>query len=118
MEFLDPILDVAPRTVDAFVEEAGRLSQICDDKARIVARRAARQPHHFGLNDHATLVRPRLGGIPRLGVDVFGLAAGLAPAERYHVSRAWVDALKQRRRETGDPVPWFSSPRGTSGASP
>ena len=22
-------------------------------------------------------------------------------AERYHVSRAWVDALKQRRRETG-----------------
>jgi transposase len=24
-----------------------------------------------------------------------------APAERYHVSRAWVDALKQRRRETG-----------------
>src|SRR4030095_5811568 len=30
--------------------------------------------------------------------------AGLASknlAERYHVSRAWVDALKQRRRETG-----------------
>ena len=30
--------------------------------------------------------------------------AGLSsndPAERYHVSRAWVDALKQRRRETG-----------------
>ena len=24
-----------------------------------------------------------------------------AAAERYHVSRAWVDALKQRRRETG-----------------
>jgi transposase len=23
-------------------------------------------------------------------------------AERYHVSRAWVDALKQRRRETAD----------------
>jgi transposase len=26
-------------------------------------------------------------------------------AERYHVSRAWVDALKQRRRETGDVAP-------------
>jgi transposase len=26
-------------------------------------------------------------------------------AARYHVSRAWVDALKQRRRETGDPRP-------------
>jgi transposase len=28
-----------------------------------------------------------------------------ALAARYHVSRAWVDALKQRRRETGDPAP-------------
>jgi transposase len=26
-------------------------------------------------------------------------------AVRYHVSRAWVDALKQRRRETGDAAP-------------
>jgi transposase len=26
-------------------------------------------------------------------------------AERYHVSRAWVDALKQRRRETGGIAP-------------
>ena len=35
-------------------------------------------------------------------------AAGLsskALAERYHVSRAWVDALKQRRRETGSIAP-------------
>jgi len=27
-------------------------------------------------------------------------------AERYHVSRAWVDALKQRRRETGAFAPF------------
>jgi transposase len=27
-------------------------------------------------------------------------------AERYHVSRAWVDALKQRRRETGSMAPY------------
>ena len=26
-------------------------------------------------------------------------------AERYHVSRAWVDALKQRKRETGSIAP-------------
>src|SRR6476660_8398663 len=35
--------------------------------------------------------------------------AGLASkelAERYHVSRAWVDALKQRRRETGSIAPY------------
>ncbi len=34
--------------------------------------------------------------------------AGLSSAElaqRYHVSRAWVDALKQRRRETGSIAP-------------
>lgn len=28
-----------------------------------------------------------------------------ALAERYHVSRAWVDALKQRKRETGSIAP-------------
>src|SRR6266571_3985205 len=28
-----------------------------------------------------------------------------AAAERYHVSRAWVDALQQRRRETGGIAP-------------
>jgi transposase len=35
-------------------------------------------------------------------------AAGLsskALAERYHVSVPWVNALKQRQRETGDPAP-------------
>ena len=34
--------------------------------------------------------------------------AGLSSKElatRYHVSRAWVDALKQRRRETGSSAP-------------
>jgi len=34
--------------------------------------------------------------------------AGLSSTElaaRYHVSRAWVDALKQRRRETGSGAP-------------
>ncbi len=36
-------------------------------------------------------------------------AAGLTSkelAERYHVSRAWVDALKQRQRETGSIKPY------------
>jgi hypothetical protein len=39
------------------------------------------------------------------------VAAGLTSkdsVQRYHVSRAWVDALKRRQRETGDPYP---SPR-------
>jgi len=33
--------------------------------------------------------------------DADGGLSSKALAERYHVSRAWVDALKQRRRETG-----------------
>ena len=33
-----------------------------------------------------------------------------ALAERYHVSRAWVDALKQRRRETGSFAPRKQAP--------
>jgi transposase len=33
--------------------------------------------------------------------DADGGVASKDLAERYHVSRAWVDALKQRRRETG-----------------
>jgi transposase len=32
-------------------------------------------------------------------------SAATLVTERYHVSRAWVDALKQRRRETGDFAP-------------
>ena len=44
-------------------------------------------------------------------------------AERYHVSRAWVDALKQRRRETGSvraaEADQISRPRvGRPGGSP
>ena len=33
--------------------------------------------------------------------DADGGLSSKALADRYHVSRAWVDALKQRRRETG-----------------
>ena len=46
-------------------------------------------------------------------------------AERYHVSRAWVDALKLRRRETGSIAPrqqtssasigWAGTPIGGAG---
>jgi len=36
-----------------------------------------------------------------LHADTFSLAAPKELAARYHVSRAWVDALKQRKRETG-----------------
>jgi len=37
--------------------------------------------------------------------DADGGVSSKALAERYHVSRAWVDALKQRRRETGSIAP-------------
>jgi len=37
--------------------------------------------------------------------DADGGLSSKALAARYHVSRAWVDALKQRRRETGSIAP-------------
>jgi transposase len=37
----------------------------------------------------------------RVLLDADAGLSSKALAERYHVSRAWVDALKQRRRETG-----------------
>ena|SRR5438552_12545849 len=37
--------------------------------------------------------------------DADGGVSSKELAARYHVSRAWVDALKQRRRETGDARP-------------
>ena len=37
-------------------------------------------------------------------------------AEKYSVSRAWVDRLKQRRRETGEVGP-ASKPAGARGSS-
>jgi transposase len=41
----------------------------------------------------------------RVIADVDAGLSSPALAERYHVSRAWVDALKQRRRETGSIAP-------------
>ena len=46
-------------------------------------------------------------------------AAGLllkALAERYHVSLAWLDALIQSQRETGDPAPRKQTPLRLDGA--
>ena len=41
----------------------------------------------------------------RVMVDADAGLSSKELAERYHVSRAWVDALKQRRRETGSLAP-------------
>src|SRR2546425_4254609 len=77
MEFLDPIFNVAAGAVDVLVDEARRLPEIRDDKARVVARLAARQADDFGLDDDATLAGPRPSRIARLGVQVLGLPAGV-----------------------------------------
>src|SRR2546426_5680100 len=61
VELLDPILDVAARAIDPFVQEAGRLPQIRDHKARVVAGLTAGEPHDFGFDHHAPVLRPSPG---------------------------------------------------------
>src|SRR6266542_3896447 len=78
VEFLDPIFNVAACTIDTLVDEARRLPQIRDHKARVVTGLTAGKANDFGFDDNAALVGPRPGGIARLGVDVFGLPARLA----------------------------------------
>ena len=48
-QFLEAILTVAAGAIDVGVDPLGRLPQIGDDKARIIARFAARVPHALPL---------------------------------------------------------------------
>src|SRR3989442_843526 len=84
VQFLDPIFNVAAGAVDVLVDEAWRRPEIRDDKARIVARLAARQADDFGLDDDAALAGPRPGRITRLGVDMLGLPAGVTQGPGLH----------------------------------
>ena len=65
------------------------------------SHRTHRQANRLPPPIDATIVRLK-GGVSGLGraQDRRG-SSSKDLAERYHVSRAWVDALKQRRRETG-----------------
>ena len=63
-------VELAPGTVDAFIEEAGCLAEIGDDEARVVPRRTARGPNDFGFDDDWALAVPRAGGIAGGGVDM------------------------------------------------
>ena len=74
-EFLDPILDVPPRTVDPFVEEARRLAQIGHDEARVILGLAAGKLDDFRFDDDPVRCGPRGGGIGHVGIDRLGLAA-------------------------------------------
>ena len=58
MQFLDPVLAVAARGVDLRVQPLGRVPQVGDHEARIVAQLAARVRDDFGLDDHASGLRP------------------------------------------------------------
>src|ERR1700680_3683991 len=80
VEFLDPIFDVAARTVDLLVDESRRLPQIRDHHAHVVAGLPAREADDFRFDHDAALVVPRPGGVAALGVDVLRLAARLTRA--------------------------------------
>jgi hypothetical protein len=58
-QFFASILTVAARAVDVGVDPLGRLSQIRDDKARVISGLASVVPHHFGFDDRPARRRPR-----------------------------------------------------------
>jgi len=70
LQFLDPVLDLASCTIYPLVDEARAVREGGDDEAGVVFGLAARMPHHFGLNDDTSRVRPGAGGISALTVDM------------------------------------------------
>jgi len=72
-KFLQPILAIAARAIDVRVDPFGRLAQIGDDKARVIARLAPLVPHDFRFDDRAPGRRPGAGLIGRLAIGGRGV---------------------------------------------
>ena len=104
MQFFQPILAVAARAVHVRVHPLGGLTQIGDDKARIVTHLAAVVPHHFGLHHDAAGSRPRAGLI--VGVVI---ARGRRARRRDLCPQR--DDMPARRRPPGgiEPSRWTSN---------
>lgn len=60
-EFLDAVLDVAARGLDAAVDDLGVSVEVGDEVAGVVARVTTAVAHDFGFVDHAARVRPAFG---------------------------------------------------------
>lgn len=87
VQFLDPVLDIASRTIDSFIDKPGRLPKIGNDEARVVLGFAAGIPQNFSLHNNASLVRPCAGSITALSIDALGLVAfPRKPPSRSHES--------------------------------
>ena len=72
-QFLQAILAVAAGAIDVGVDPLGRLPQIRDDKARVIARLAPLMPHDFGFDDRAAGRRPGTRLIGRLAIGGRGV---------------------------------------------
>ncbi len=72
-QFLEAILTVAAGAIDLGVDPFGRLTQIRDDKVRVIARLAALMPHDFGFDDRAPGRLPRARLIVRLRIGRCGV---------------------------------------------
>ena len=72
MQFLEPVLHVAPPAVE-LVDRLRGVGQIRDHEARIVLGVAPGMPHHLGLHDDPPLALPRPRGVPGLAEQVLGL---------------------------------------------
>ncbi len=103
MQFLDPVLDLTPLTVDPLVDPLRILSEVGDEEAGIVFRVAPWMADDFGLEDDASLVGPAAGGVAALPVEVFGLTRlrGATP-DALHAGLG--ETLEDRVARHGDDV--------------
>jgi hypothetical protein len=74
MQFLEPILHIATLTIDG-IDGGGRLAEIRHHEARIAVGIPPREPYHLGFDDDASTMRPALGRIEGLPIDVLRAAA-------------------------------------------
>src|SRR5208337_5521651 len=74
VQFLDPVLDVAPRTVDLLVNPLRTLLQVRDHEPWVVFGFFVRRSHHLGFINDASFPRPSLtGSVPAFAIDMLGL---------------------------------------------
>ena len=69
MQFLEPVLHVPALAVDG-VHRCWGLGKIGHHEARIAFGIPSRESDHFGVDEHAAAVRPALGRIERLPIDL------------------------------------------------
>jgi hypothetical protein len=106
MQFLEPVLGVAPLTVEA-VDRFRVVGEVGHHEARVVLGVAAGVPHHLGLDDDAPFAVPPLGGVAGLHVEMRCPAGGFR--ERPGLAHQHCIVLRREAQEE----PWGAGDSGS-----